>query len=275
MRFRVPNISQWRSFLIHIVVDAFLIAGAMGLAFWLRFEGIVSAQMVPVLWRTLVLAIGIKIPILFAFRAYRLSWRYVGLGDLMMIEAACIVGTSMLAAFLHLLEGVPLWSSVPRSILGIDLALTLIALGGVRLSRRVFAHTATRMNPKGRRCLVVGAGDAGAELLRALESDLSYTVLGILDDDSAKTGLRIRGVQVLGGAKEMTPIVQRFRIASVLIAMPSASSNVIQEMVDAARTAGIKDVKIVPRLSELYTGIVSSSVLREVHPEDVLRRNPV
>jgi len=34
-------------------------------------------------------------------------------------------------------------------------------------------------------------------------------------------------------------------------------------------------VKIIPQLSELYTGIVSASVLREVRPEDVLRRDPI
>jgi hypothetical protein len=52
-----------------MIVDAVLIAGAMALAFWLRFEGAVPARMIPVLWRTIVLAIGIKIPVLFLFRA--------------------------------------------------------------------------------------------------------------------------------------------------------------------------------------------------------------
>jgi len=253
-----PRMRKRRGILFRISIDALLIAGAMALAFWLRFEGDVPTRMMPVLWRTIMLAVGIKISVLFVFRAYQLSWRHVGLGDLVATGTACIAGTSVLTALVHLLHGVPLWSSVPRSILGIDLALCLIVLAGVRLSRRVFVHSLTRTRSQGRRALLVGAGDAGAELLRVLESDSTYAVIGILDDDSAKAGLRIRGVAVLGGCGQMTQMVRRYRIASVLIAMPSASPEALREVVETAREAGIQDVKIIPQLSELYTGIVSA-----------------
>ncbi|MDP8232442.1 MAG: SDR family NAD(P)-dependent oxidoreductase, partial [Candidatus Zophobacter franzmannii] len=275
------GISQRQSWLIRIVIDSTLFAGAMALAFWLRFEGDVPAQMVPVLWRTILLAIAIKISIMFAFRAYRVSWRHVGLGDLVAVSAACIVGTSMLATAVHLLHGFPqwggfpLWSSVPRSILGIDLALCLLAISGVRLSRRIFVHTLSGPRKEGVRTLVVGAGDAGAELLRALEADASYFVMGLLDDDPAKAGTRIRGVRILGGASQMEGAVRRLHIVTVLIAMPSASPGTIRETIEVARAAGIQDVKIIPQLSELYTGIVTTSALRDVRPEDVLRRDPV
>ena len=270
-----PRLRRWQGILTRIAIDVLLVAGAMALAFWLRFEGAVPEQMMPVLWRTIALAVGIKIPVLLALRAYQISWRHVGLGDLVATSAACIVGTSMIAALVHLLHGVPLWGGVPRSILGIDLALCLIGISGVRLSRRVFVHTLTKTRSQGRRALVVGAGDAGAELLRVLELDSMYAVIGILDDDPAKTSLRIRGVPVLGGCGQMTRAVQRYRITSVLIAMPSAPPDALRETVKAAHAAGIQDVKIIPQLSELYTGIVSASVLREVRPEDVLRRDPV
>jgi len=258
-----------------MAIDTVIIAGTMAVAFWLRFEGAMSAQILLVLWRAIVLAIGIKITVLFAFRAYQISWRHVGLGDLIATSVACIVGTSVLAALLHLIDEIPLWGSVPRSILGIDLALCLIALAGVRLSRRIFVHAVTPTRSQGSRALVVGAGDAGAELMRILEFDPTYAVIGILDDDTAKVGLRIRGVSVLGACEQMTQIVRRHRIASVLIAMPSASPEALRETVEIAREAGIQDVKIIPQLSELYTGIVSASVLREVRPEDVLRRDRV
>jgi len=269
------SISQWRSWLIRIAIDSALCASAMALAFWLRFEGAVPTQMVSVLWRMIVLAIGIKIPVLFAFRAYQVSWRHVGLGDLVGVSAACIVGTSMLATAVHLLRDFPLWSSVPRSILGIDLALCLLAISGVRLSRRIFVHTLSGPRKEGVRTLVVGAGDAGAELLRALEADASYFVVGLLDDDPAKAGTRIRGVRILGGASQMAGTVRRLHIVTVLIAMPSANPATIRETIEVARAAGIQDVKIIPQLSELYTGIVTTSDLRDVRPEDVLRRDPV
>lgn len=260
---------------IWMLIDALLIAGAMILGFWLRFEGTIPPRTVPILWRTVLLALGVKIPVLFAFRAYRISWRHVGLGDLVGTGTACIVGTSMLATLLYLLHGIPLWGGVPRSILGIDLAFCLLAVVGARMSRRVVALALTRTRSQGQRALVVGGGNAGAELVRTLESDSTYAVVGILDDDPAKRGFRIRGVPVLGVRESMAQAVRRYRIASVLIAVPSAPPAMIRETIEQARRAGISDIKIIPPLSELYSGRVSSAELRSVRPEDLLRREPI
>lgn len=247
----------------------------MSLAFRLRFEGGVPSSMMPVLWRTIVLAIGIKIPALFAFRVYRISWRHVGPGDLASTATACIVGTTMIATLAYLLQGMSLWGGVPRSILGIDLALSILAIIGVRMSRRELAHTLRGTRSRGQRALVVGAGEAGAALLRALESDSTYAVIGILDDDPAKWGLWIRGVQVLGARDQMAAQVRRHRIASVLIAIPSATLAVLRETIEQARQSGVSDVKIIPQLSELYSGRVTSAELRSVQPADLLHRDPV
>lgn len=274
-RARMLWLQRMQRVAVRILIDVVLIAGAMALAFWLRFEGAIPARMTAVLWREIVLAIGIKIPILFAFRAYRIRWRHVGLGDLVATATACLVGTSMLATLVYLLHGVPLWGAVPRSVLGIDLAFSILALAGVRLSPRVLGHAFSRTRSRGRRSLLVGVGDAGAALLRALESDPAYAVVGILDDDPAKWGLRIRGVPVLGARDRMQQFARRQRVLSVLIAMPSAPAAVIRETVELARGAGITDIKIVPQLSELYTGRVTPETLRAVRLEDLLHRDPV
>ena len=247
----------------------------MSLASWLRFEGGVPPWMMPVLWRTIVLAIGIKIPVLFAFRVYRISWRHVGLGDLASTATACIVGTTMIATLAYLLQGMSLWGGVPRSILGIDLALSILAIVGVRMSRRVLVHILRKTRSRGQRALIVGAGEAGAALLRALESDSTYAVIGILDDDPAKWGLWICGVPVLGARDQMAAQVRRHRIASVLIAIPSATLAVLRETIEQARQAGASDVKIIPQLSELHSGRVTSAELRSVQPAGLLRRDPV
>ena len=258
-----------------MAIDALLIACAMALAFWLRFEGNLPAQMMPVLWRAIALAVGIKILVLYVFRVYRVSWRHVGLGDLMTVGAACVVGTSMLAAVLLVLQSVPSWLGVPRSILGIDLAFCFLALGGVRMSRRILVLSVKRTRLRGVRALLVGAGDAGAELLRTMESDPTYVVLGVLDDDPAKAGFRIRGIPVLGRLDEMQQRVQQNQIASVLIAMPSSSPGALRSAVEQARKAGVSDIKIIPPLSELYSGRVTIKELRTVRPEDLLRRDSI
>ncbi|MCK4570686.1 polysaccharide biosynthesis protein [Candidatus Bipolaricaulota bacterium] len=266
---------RWRGILFRVSVDGLIVLSSMMIAYWLRFEFRIPASISVTIWRALTLAVVIKIPILLIFRVYRFSWRNIGLGELSQTAMACASGTAVLATVELVFRDVQYWVTMPRSILGIDLAICLLAILGVRVSRRLLIHAFGKTRKLGKRTLVVGAGDAGSELIRALEMDDSYAVVGLLDDDPAKSGLSIRGVNVTGTLAELDREITRLKAVSVLIAMPSAPPHVIRETIELARSAGIQDVKIIPQLSELYAGIVTTSVLRDVCPEDVLRRDPV
>lgn len=85
----------------------------------------------------------------------------------------------------------------------------------------------------------------------------------------------IHGIPVLGPRSHLPNIIHTHKIDSVLIAMPSAPSQIIRETVDYSRKGGVRDIKIVPGLSELYSGEFRASDIREIKPEDVLKREPV
>jgi FlaA1/EpsC-like NDP-sugar epimerase len=261
--------------LVRAGIDLFFILAAMALAYWLRFEFRIPASQLATLWQSLALAAGVKIPVFFAMRVYRFNWRNIGLGELAQTAMACVAGTGVLAVLELVLQNAAAWRAMPRSVLGIDLALCLLAILGVRVSRRLILQNFSPARKRGKRALVVGAGDAGSELIRALEMDDAYAVVGVLDDDPCKHGQTVRGAPVLGGRAALPREIERRQAVSVLIAMPSALPGVIRETIDLARSAGIEDVKIIPQLSELYAGIVTTSALRDVGPEDVLRREPV
>lgn len=270
-----PRLRRWRGILFRVGIDGLIVLLSMVIAYWLRFEFRIPAPQSATLWRALALAVFIKLPVFFAFRIYRFSWRNIGLGELTLTALACVSGTAVLATVELVFRDVQFWASMPRSILGIDFAICLLSILGIRVSRRLLLHTFSQTRKRGKRALVVGAGDAGSELIRALEMDDAYAVVGLLDDDPSKLGLSIRGVSVTGTLRDLPSEIMRLKAASVLIAMPSAPSSVIRETIDLAHRSGIQDVKIIPQISELYTGIVTTSVLRDVRPEDVLRREPV
>jgi len=259
--------------------DLLLIAVALFLAFLLRFEGAIPAPMVDVLWRTLVLSIGLKIPVFVVFQMYRFSWRHVGVSELLKTSLACAVGSSLVATAVLLLRHESAWGAAPRSALGIDFALTLLLVTWGRITPRLVAHLAGRgkLGRQATRAIIVGAGDAGAQLARALQQDpaLTYHVVGFVDDDRRKRGMLLQGVRVLGSRKQLGAIVKSRSVRAVLIAMPSAQPGVIQETVTLARTAAVPDVKILPFLSELYAGRVSAADLRTLEPADVLHREEV
>jgi len=61
----------------------------------------------------------------------------------------------------------------------------------------------------------------------------------------------------------------------MLIAMPSAPSSAIRETVELARGAGLSKIKILPFLSELFTGELGLADIRPLRLEDLLGREPV
>jgi len=262
-----------------LLADALVIALSLYLAFLLRFEGAIPLRYQAMFRSLIPIALGIKLLSLFLFRAYRFSWAYVGLEDLFNVVMACGVGSLALAALLFLLHNSPAFLGFPRATLAIDFALTMIGLTGIRLSKRIAGllfggKPQARM---GKRTLIVGAGEAGEQLVRSLkrEEKAGFWPIGLVDDDPHKRGLLIHGVPVLGPRARLPELIRSREVEAVIIAMPSAPARVIRETVELVRQGGVKEIKIVPFLSELYTGEVKVSAVREVRPEDVLPREPV
>src|SRR5262249_40696757 len=121
----------------------------------------------------------------------------------------------------------------PRSILVMDSVLLIVAMGGVRLGRRLL-HELDRFE-RNARVLVWGAGDAGEMLVRDIKGNpkRDFEPIGFVDDDPAKTGLRIHGVPVLGTREALPMIIEQTRPREVLVAIPGASAQIIREIVDA------------------------------------------
>ncbi len=261
-------------------LDAMLVALALGLSFWLIFDTAIPPDMLSVLLLSLPIACGAKLPVFVLFRLDRLSWKHVDAREAFVITAASVAGSVAFTLILFILRELRLVPTFPRAILAIDLLLTSLAVGGIRFSRRLLNELAARPNRHkntARRALVVGAGDAGAQLVRALELEKedAVRVVGFLDDDERKRGAVVHGIPVVGARAQLAQAVERTKATSILIAMPSAPRAVLRDTVARAREAGIPDVRIVPDLAELSTGVITTAELRELEPTDVLQREEV
>jgi FlaA1/EpsC-like NDP-sugar epimerase len=126
------------------------------------------------------------------------------------------------------------------------------------------------------RVLVVGAGDAGTNVVREVldNPSLHMEVAGFVDDDPRKRSARIFGVPVLGNRRAIPQLLEQQGIELVIIAMPAAPGREIREIVHICELAGVP-TKIMPGLYEMLGGMVSVSELRNVEIEDLLRREPV
>ncbi len=265
--------------------DLVLIAASAVGAFALRldFRGLFLMYIPQMLWMT-ALALLIKPVVYYLFGLYRRLWAYASIWELLVISTAVTVssmGLALAELILNLIQQVvlgPRYTGFPRSAILIDWLLSTVLIGGFRFMLRVmgdFRQFASGHPARGRRVLVVGAGDAGALVVREMQrsSLLDYTPVGFVDDDPLKQAQRIHNVPVLGALADLPRLVEQKRIDEVIIAIPSASGKVLRRIAEACRRAGVS-FRTMPGLYELIGGNVSVSRLREVDIADLLRRSP-
>src|SRR6266487_232071 len=260
-----------------LAVDGGLVALAWFLAFQLRFDHGVPRFYITLFQHTIAPVVLINLVVFVAFGFYNHWWRYVSLRDMWTIARgvtiACLVAdlTVYLVSPVHHVR-------LPRSIAFLDWLLTLALIAGVRLLARTITErpSATGIVARGKEVLVVGAGDAAQLILREMQktSTLGYTPIGLVDDDPRKKNLRLHGVRVLGTTAQLRSILRDTRPDEVLIAIPSASGEKRQEIVNVAQNEGVP-VKTLPGLYELIAGDVTLAQIRPVQVEDVLGREPI
>jgi len=224
-------------------------------------------------------ALAIKIPVYFFFGLYRRLWIYASTGELRLITVA-VTSASVLVSgvMLLLISAGRVLPGMPRSALGIDWLLSLVLIGGSRFALRILAEQSmtSRANGKGKRALIIGAGNAGALVVRELQktSQLNLTPVGFLDDDTAKQKHAIHGVTVIGVVNDLSSAIDLHHIDEVIIAIPSAPGQLVRMVNDICRLKGIAS-RTMPGMYELIGGKVSVNRLREVDITDLLRREPV
>ena len=268
-----------------LLIDIGLAAMAAVGAFVVRYEA---------LWRIwpyirhnyfFFLAVVLVRPIFYHFFGlYRGWWRYASVADLIRILQAVTAGSIVIGALVYGLlapkvNGIRTFSG---SVVLLEWMLSILAVGGSRMVLRLIhsrggtTYSRTHRPAPARRALIMGAGDAGALILREMQqnSALGYVPVGFVDDDPAKQGARIYGVPVLGTRRDIPRLAKQKDVAEVVIAMPTAPGGAIRHVRDICKSCQV-ETKTIPGLCELLNDSVSIGQIREVRIEDLLRRDPV
>jgi len=260
--------------LIVFISDTFLIALALSTAFLLRFDFSIPSAQLDLFWECLLIVIVVKPLVFFATGFYNSLWRYASVQDAVEILKGVTL-SSVLAVFavLFLRQFTP----IPRSIFVLDWILLFALLAASRLVWRVWRETyVVNQSSDGPRTLIVGAGEAGSMLLKEIrrQPHAAYHVIGFVDDAPDKKGMKLHGVPVLGGTKQLKTMILANEIEDVIIAMPSANSKTIRGILDSCKNANVT-FKTLPSIGELIDGTLTVSQIKNVEIEDLLGRDPV
>lgn len=255
-----------------VVVQLGICAACYYFAFLLRFDARIPQEHWAAFVQTLPWILLIRAVSLLVFRLYEGLWRYTSIYDLKVLALAISAGTGVFASFLASPWGP---DTYPRSVVVVDALLLLVALGGLRLSRRILAEISRGTDGSLRRVLVYGAGDAGQMIVREMKAVRGQRrPVGFIDDDPAKTGLRIHGVRVLGGGAKLADLVERTRPDEFVIATPNADSASMRRIVQRLDPFGIP-VQTLPNLRHIMAGKSAVDQIRPLAVEDLLSRAPV
>ena len=220
-----------------------------------------------------LLFIPVQIIINYFLGLYSRIWRYASVSELLNVLGAATAGAAVVFLTLGYRTGyqIVIFRTVPLYWL-----LTTSVLGGVRFAIRIRREIVRERKVLGERTLIVGAGNAGVQLLKELHGhpELGLLPVGFIDDDASKHGLSISNVPVLGGRNKLTSVIEELHISRLILAIPDAKADVVRDIVTCCAALAVQ-VLTVPGLYELVNGNVSTSRIRDVQIEDLLHREEI
>ena len=257
-----------------VVLDLAVVFSAYLSTLVVRLEGDVSASYWRNFWIFLPLIAGIHFAVNHLFGLYGQMWRYASVLEARRVVLAGLTAGGFIFAAVALppreLHPMPL--AVP--ILGS--ALSLIGFGAVRFQSRLFAFRRRAFIGDRIRVLVVGAGDAGAMILKDIleNPSVGLRAVGVVDDDRRKIGRALYEVRVVGTRADIPGLVERLDVDQVLLAIPSAASDLIQDVAALCEQAGVT-LRVLPSVREIVGGRITARDIRDLRIEDLLGRQQV
>jgi FlaA1/EpsC-like NDP-sugar epimerase len=263
---------SWRR-RMQIVGDLLLALTAWLLAYLVRFNFDVGAAAVYFMPAAIVAFVLVQVTMLAVVGVYSRLWRYTGLQDLRLMILGVALGALVILALAALY---PTVFFAPRSTLLAQPVFFLMMIAGVRVMWRMARETSAQRQTTqfGEPVIVIGAGDAGAALLREFDRSRRWRAVALLDDDAHKRNTVLHKVRVEGAIADYAAIAERLRVHKVVIAIPSLARENRDEMARRLSEQGA-EVYTLPPLDTLQKGEVADDAIRRVRPEDLLRRDPV
>lgn len=257
-----------------LMLDGVILALMPLVALLVRFEGVMPDKELALMLAWIPWFVTVSLVVFYAYGMYHRIWHYARVRDLV-----AIVGAVSLSVAIVFVLDIFTGTRIPRSIYVLS---WMLSIGSVGMSRLAFKINWDNLSDgldsdvQKKQVLIVGAGDAGAMMMREIEQNDAATmnIAGFIDDDVRKQGSRLSGFPVLGTTDDIVAVSKEKCVDEIIIAMPSAAGSVIRRIADICRLTGCQ-VKIMPSLLEMTDEHINVRKLRDINIEDLLRRDPI
>jgi len=212
-----------------VLLDFCLVAIAYYAAYKLRFEDPEDyMKNFAIFTRLLPLVLATQMVSFFIVGVYRGTWRYFGMMDTVVVAKGVFLGTVIAQLVLLYAHG---FFSYSRAVFVIYSMLLLLAVTLSRASFRLVGEYIQRKRHAGRRVVIYGAGDGGNLVMRELQNgEEVIRLLGFVDDDPRKVGIRVHGLPVLGGFEALAALVRQGEVDRIVVSDASLANERLQDL---------------------------------------------
>lgn len=264
-----------------LILDVILVTVSLYFALLLRFDFKIPSEYVVFFKVSIIPVIFITVLCNKMVKLYDFIWKYASVEELISIIYSVSISNVIFIIYSYFIS-YKLFKNIhyrfPFTVHIIFWLLCVIALGGTRFIYRIVARrdVGGENYEKRKKLLIVGAGDAGAMLMKEVKkhNSLNYDIVGLIDDDKSKVGQVINGIKILGTREDIVRMCSENQIEEIFIAVPSIPFQDRKEIYNICKKTNCK-LRTLPGIYEIINGDVNISQLRDVEINDLLGRNPI
>ena len=251
--------------LFFVVSDLFLSLMTLYMSYELRFNFHIDPKFLGSFWLTFATLAGLKIGFFFLFRVYFIVWRFFGFSEAKnIIKAHLLAYLGFTVIYLLFQE---YFTPFPRSVIIIDLFLSLITIGALRISKRMIIENSAQKDIKP--TLIIGVNTKTASIIRsAIDGEIPYYPVAIaaLHNDKHALNTYISNIRVYGESRLEEVVGQKEIKAAIITGTPNTDE--LKAIAERLNNMGITEIKQVKILGSQHEKLEDLSI------EDLLARHP-
>jgi len=246
-----------------IFFDIVISVSTIFLSYLLRFNFMIPIEFFTPMTLMMMLLIPIKVLVFYFLKLYFVAWRYFGLNEYKRLIIAHIIVYFIFSIIFLLFS--ELFIPFPRSVIFIDLFLSLFFIGFLRISRRIYLES----NDKNifLPTLIVGVNEKSGDVIKsAIRGDIEYKPLALISDKKNLIGTYFSNLKVYA-SEQIEEVIKEYEINSVIVTQ-ELEQHELDRLFSKLKSLGIKDIKITQMFQD------EKPALKDISIEDLLARKP-
>lgn len=252
-----------------ILADLIISLFTLLVSYGLRFNFSIPEEFIYSFFNVFILLFALKLVFFAWFNIYMIAWRFFSLEDAKKLLLAHFI--SYFVFTLIIIQHYEPLSPFPRSVIGIDLILSLFFIGFLRISKRYYLEHGNKSMAKP--SLIIGANTKASQLIKsALNGELEYypsAIVAIDPKNANAINTYINNVKVFS-PDELEEVVETYKVTTVIITV-ELDREVLNALYNRLYILGVSEFRHFTLLGNAKQKLepISISDLLARHPKDL------